>query len=100
MKHVDIITVVHEAIKESLKDIQLSPLPENGSCTSCGHKEFLMYQVGHSRTTSIVLQEDGDWLETTSGFDDYTDVGTDDVLICQQCDELFVAPEQDCIAWC
>lgn len=98
MKLVEVITSINIAAKAILDNTKLNPLPIDGSCSSCGSKEFSQYEPCHARFISMEMKE-GIWNGTTSGFDDYTDNGIAEILICSDCEELFEAPDQIKVQW-
>ncbi len=99
MKHIEAITLIHQAVETASKQLSLSPLPADGLCPLCGHHVFSLYEAGHSRTTTLQLVNENDWLGMTSGFDDYTDIGQTEMLVCFSCDEVFTAPTPENIDW-
>ena len=72
---------------------EFMPAPADGICPCCGSTEFMLTEVGYYRTTTI-NQENGDWFAYTSGFDDYSENGLAEFLVCIGCDAALSVPQE------
>lgn len=92
----DIEAMIQEAIRTIWEGItDLPSVPETGECV-CGNDKFTLFEHGYVRWSSVYKFEDT-WIGHSDGMDDFSAEGVTEVLVCNDCDAAFTAPEID--AW-
>lgn len=87
----DIEALIQEAVRSIWEGItDLPPAPENGKC-SCGNDQFTLFEHGYVRWSSA-SKNDGYWVGSSSGMDDFSAEGETQILVCDACDAAYSAP--------
>ena len=89
-----ISNAVAKAISEFIGANPVPPTPEDGKCSFCGATDLVLNEFGYERWSRAYLDEDGDWMAQTNGWDDISQNGDIEVLACTQCDAIFQSPTE------
>lgn len=92
MKLSEIDTKISDAMAV-IRGLPASDDPK-GECPECGGTEFWLVEQGYVRYTTLVWEEDDDsrWHGITNGWDDMSEHGNAEHIVCSSCFEVFESP--------
>lgn len=90
MTKLGIIDTVITAVMVDIDDIDVQDDPK-GKCPVCGSTAFYLVEHGYSRTTTLRWEGDG-WHGYTDGWDDMSEQGQTEFVVCESCFEVFRSP--------